>query len=101
MVRDYLSDLYLVDDEFALTGDARSGSLVSNVVNVMLYQLIQRVSTGDIPEYRAFNKDQSIKWFKGVAIGQPKLNGVAKTEPDDGRPIRWGDSNTQDIQLNY
>ncbi len=79
--KSYLSSRYLIDEDFAKTGDARNRLLVLKVVDVALYNIYARLNPKQVPDLRLKRYDDAMTWFSDV--NEAKIN-PDFTKPEDG-----------------
>jgi phage gp36-like protein len=95
----YLIDLYKVDEEFLLVGEARNNMLVRHSVNIVLYYAYQKVNNDQIPAIKVKEYDDTLADLRRFQRGTINLAGIETQTPDSGRPIRYGNDNS--VSDNY
>lgn len=104
-VRTYMRMKYLIDAEFAKTGDARNDYLMMIVMDLTLYHLFSILASRMGMEMRKERYDAAISWLKDVRAGKndpgiPTIDNPTNISPSQNPEmfdsVRWGSIEKQD-----
>jgi phage gp36-like protein len=94
--KSHLSSRYLIDTDFAKTGNDRNQLLVLKTVDIALYNIHSILNPKQIPDIRIKRYDDAIAWCMQVNRGE--INPVGLTKPTDGskQAVQYGSNRKRD-----
>lgn len=94
--KSHLSSRYLIDTDYAKTGNDRNQLLVLKTVDIALYNIHSILNPKQIPDIRIKRYDDAIAWFMQVNRGE--INPVGLTKPTDStkEPVQFGSNPKRD-----
>lgn len=93
LVKDHIYQFYDVDVIFAQTGANRHRTILQMCVDIVLYQIHQRLADVMIPDLVRENYKTTLEMLKSIAAGDVGLNGAPEVVDGSGNPVTifdWG-----------